>query len=133
MGGAGQPFYSVCIFLINQQRSLRLSNPIAFALELYTIATLATLGLYCAGRRFPRESVELPMFFRSCLALVLALAALLAPQAIPQTPAKAQPTTPAGRTFKTWLQGFKSGDRALLDAYLHKYDPSKSLYNEMQF
>ena len=134
--GAGQPFYSACIFLINQQRSLRLSNPIAFALELYTIPALATLVLYCAGRRFPRESVEVPMFSRSCLALVLALAALLAPQAIPQTPAKAQSTIPdtrAGRTFKAWLEAFNSGDRALLAAYLHKYDPSKSLDNEMQF
>ena len=69
------------------------------------------------------------MFSRSCVALVLALAALLAPQAIPQTPAKAQPTipeTPAGRTFKAWLEAFNSGDRSLLDAYLHKYDPTKS-------
>jgi len=76
------------------------------------------------------------MFSRSCLALVLALAALLAPQAIPQTPEKAQPAipdTPAGRTCKAWLEAFNSGDRALLDAYLHKYDPSKSLDNEMQF
>ena len=76
------------------------------------------------------------MFSRSCLALVLALAALLAPQAIPQTPAKAQPTipeTPAGRTFKAWLEAFNSGDRSLLDAYIHKYDPTKSLDNEMQF
>jgi hypothetical protein len=79
---------------------------------------------------------EVPMFSRSCLALVLALAAALAPQAIPQTPAQAQPTipdTPAGRTFKAWFEAFNSGDRAQVDAYLHKYDPSKSLDNEMQF
>jgi len=79
---------------------------------------------------------EVPMFSRSCLALVLALAAALAPQAIPQTPAQAQPTipdTPAGHTFKAWLEAFNSGDRASLDAYLHKYDPSKSVDNEMQF
>src|SRR6266849_7496050 len=40
---------------------------------------------------------------------------------------------PGGRTFKAWLEAFNSGDRAQLDAYLHKYDPSKSLDNEMQF
>jgi hypothetical protein len=76
------------------------------------------------------------MLSRSCLALVLALAAALAPQAIPQTSAQAQsaiPDTPAGRTLKAWLEAFNSGDRASLDTYLHKYDPSKSLDREMQF
>src|SRR5882762_6372277 len=70
---------------------------------------------------------EVPMFSRSCLALVLGLAAALAqPTAPPPQPqARAQPAipdTPAGRTFKAWLEAFNSGDRALLDAYLHKYD-----------
>lgn len=76
------------------------------------------------------------MFSRSCLALVLGLAATLAPQATPQTPAAAPPAipeTPAGHTLKAWLTAFNSGDRAQLDAYLHKYDPGKSLDNEMQF
>ncbi len=86
------------------------------------------------------------MFSKSCFALVLALAAALAlpsapqPQApqpqAPQPQANAQPAipdTPAGHTFKAWLEAFNSGDRALMDAYLHKYDPSKSLDNEMQF
>ncbi len=76
------------------------------------------------------------MFSRSCLALVLGLAAALAPQANPQATAQAPPTipdTPAGRTFKAWLEAFNSGDRASMDAYLHKYDPSKSLDIEMQF
>src|SRR5437667_12406128 len=79
---------------------------------------------------------SISLFSRSCFALVLALAAALTPQASPQAPAQAQPAipdTPAGRTFKAWLEAFNSGDRALLDAYLHKYDPSKSLDNEMQF
>src|SRR6266849_8514047 len=40
---------------------------------------------------------------------------------------------PGGRTFKAWLEAFNSGDRAQLDAYLHKYDPSKPVDNEMQF
>jgi retinol-binding protein 3 len=81
------------------------------------------------------------MFSRSCLALVLALAAALAPQAnshpqAPQPQANAQPAipdTPAGHTLKAWLESFNSGDRASLDAYLQKYDPSKPLDREMQF
>ena len=76
------------------------------------------------------------MFSRSCLTLVLALAAALAPQATPQPQAGAQPAipeTPAGRTFKAWLEAFNSGDRGLLDTYIHKFDPNKSLDNEMQF
>jgi len=76
------------------------------------------------------------MFSRSCLALVLALAAALASPAIPQTPTSAQPAipdTPAGHTFKAWLEAFNSGDRAQLDAYFHKYDPSKSVDEAMQF
>jgi hypothetical protein len=76
------------------------------------------------------------MFSRSCLTLVLVLAAAWAPQAKPYAQATAQPAipeTPAGHTFKAWLDAFNSGDRAQLDAYLHKYDPTKSLDNEMQF
>jgi len=76
------------------------------------------------------------MSLRSRLALVLALAAALAPQAIPQTPAQSPPAipdTPAGHTLKAWLEAFNSGDRARLDAYLQKYDPGKPLDREMQF
>src|SRR5260370_3933250 len=76
------------------------------------------------------------MFSRSCLALVLALAAALAPQANSDPHADgshAIPDTPAGRTFKAWLEAFNSGDRASLDAYLQKYDPGKPLDREMQF
>jgi len=75
-------------------------------------------------------------FSRSCSALVLALAAALAAQAIPHPQAgtpPAIPDTPAGRTFKAWLEAFNSGDRAQLEAYLHKYDPSKPVDNEMNF
>jgi len=77
------------------------------------------------------------MFSRSCLALVLlGLAAALALLAIPQAPAQAQPAipdTPAGRTFKAWLEAFNSGDHAQMDTYFHKYDPGKPVDNEMQF
>jgi len=85
----------------------------------------------------PREFLaEVPMFSRSCLALILTLTAAFVPRAIPQTQSQAQPAipdTPAGRTFKAWFEAFNSGDRASMDAYLHKYDPGKSLDNEMQF
>jgi hypothetical protein len=76
------------------------------------------------------------MFYKYCLGLILGLATAWAGTCIPQTPAVASttiPDTPAGRTFKAWLEAFNSGDRALLDAYLHKYDPSKSVDHEMQF
>jgi hypothetical protein len=76
------------------------------------------------------------MFPRSCLTFVLALAAAFVSRAIPQTSAQAQPTIPdtsAGRTFKAWLEAFNSGDRAVLDAYLHKYDPGKPVDREMEF
>jgi hypothetical protein len=95
--------------------------------------------VYFVGRKSKKEILaEVPMFSRSCLASVLGLAAALAQATArpPQPQAGAQPAIPdipAGRTFKAWLEAFNSGDRALLDAYLHKYDPSKSLDNEMQF
>src|ERR1700726_2720391 len=99
-----------------------------------TIPALVSLVVYCAGRKIPAEiPAEVPMFSRPCLTLVLALAAALTPQATPRPQAGAQPAipeTPAGRTLKAWLEAFNSGDRALLDAYLHRYDPSKSLDNE---
>ena len=81
---------------------------------------------------------SIPLFSRSCFALVLALAAALAPQTSPQPQAAAQPQsaipdTPAGHTFKAWLDAFNSGDRAQLDAYFHKYDPGKPVDQEMHF
>jgi hypothetical protein len=93
-----------------------------------------TAVVYCAGRKIPGEILaETRMFSRSCLALLLGLAAAWAQPTTPQTQAGAQPAipeTPAGRTLKAWLEALNSGDRALLDAYLHRYDPSKSLDNE---
>jgi hypothetical protein len=76
------------------------------------------------------------MFYRSCLALVLGLAAAWAQQ----TPGDAHagkepaiPDTPAGHTFLAWLEAFNSGDPALMDAYYRKYDPSKSVEDEKRF
>ena len=43
------------------------------------------------------------------------------------------PETPAGHTLKAWLDAFNSGDRAVEEKYLHTYDPSRSLDEEMRF
>jgi retinol-binding protein 3 len=62
---------------------------------------------------------------------LLAAALFLAPtQVRSQT---AIPETPAGHTFKAWLDAFNSGDRATEEQYLKTYDPSKSLDDEMRF
>ena len=58
------------------------------------------------------------MFFRACLVLVLGFATAWAQATIPNTP--------AGLTFKAWLEAFNSGDRALMEAYYSKHDPSKT-------
>jgi len=73
---------------------------------------------------FCRPRLHQSRFCRACLVLVLALTALAQPTI---------PDTPAGRTFKAWLEAFNSGDRAQLDAYYRKYDPGKSAENEMRF
>jgi retinol-binding protein 3 len=65
------------------------------------------------------------MLCRFCSYLVLALGYASAQPAIPDTP--------AGNTFKTWLEAFNSGDRARLDAYYQKYEPSKSAESMMAF
>jgi hypothetical protein len=76
------------------------------------------------------------MFYRLCLALALGLASAWAQQAPPGTKAAEKPKvpdTPAGRTLKAWLEAFNSGDRTLIEAYCHTYEPSKSVKDEMQF
>ena len=37
------------------------------------------------------------------------------------------------RTFKAWLEAFNSGDRTSVGAYCNKYEPSKSVEDEMRF
>src|SRR5215472_9235495 len=59
------------------------------------------------------------------LALFLGLLTARAQQAIPETP--------AGHTLKAWLDAFNSGDRATEEKYIHTYDPSRSLDEEMRF
>jgi hypothetical protein len=51
-------------------------------------------------------------------------------------PAGAQvviPDTPAGHTFKEWLEAFNSGDRERMDAYFRKYQPEVSADSQMSF
>jgi retinol-binding protein 3 len=86
------------------------------------------------GKKEPSRE-EVHMFFQSCLVLVLALVLPSVQQSTPAAQA-AQPTipdTPVGRTFRAWLEAFNSGDRGLMEAYFHKYEPSKSVENEMRF
>jgi hypothetical protein len=80
------------------------------------------------------------MSYRRCLVLILpllfGLPASSVPQSAPDTGAVSQPAipdSPAGHTLKAWLEAFNSGDRQSLDAYLHKYDPSKSVDSELRF
>lgn len=49
---------------------------------------------------------------------------LLATRAWPQSPGI--PNTPAGHTLQAWLDAFNSGDRARIQAYQAKYEPTKS-------
>jgi hypothetical protein len=76
------------------------------------------------------------MFYRSCLALFLGLATAGAQHRSADSQGGAQtaiPDTPAGRTVRAWFAAFNSGDRALMDAYYKKYDPSKSVDDEKRF
>jgi hypothetical protein len=79
------------------------------------------------------------MRYRACL-LVLSLfpAAWMCPRipaAQPQAaPAQTTiPDTPAGQTFKAWLEAFNSGEHAQLDAFYKKYQPDNSADNMMPF
>ena len=65
------------------------------------------------------------MLYRYCLLLVFTLSFATAQTAIPDTP--------AGHILRIWLEAFNSGDRARLDAYYQKYQPSQSAENMMAF
>lgn len=60
------------------------------------------------------------------LFLLLAIAV-----ASPQSPTI--PDTPAGHTLQAWLDAFNSGDRARVQAYIDKYDPSNSADRMLAF
>jgi hypothetical protein len=76
---------------------------------------------------FLTQMESLPtMLSRSLFVLFLA-----AVSAWPQSPAI--PDTPAGHTLQAWLDAFNSGDRARIQAYLTKYEPSKSVDQTVGF
>jgi hypothetical protein len=43
------------------------------------------------------------------------------------------PDTPAGKTFRAWLDAFNSGDRAKVEAYIKTFDPQQSVERMMGF
>src|SRR5215472_18551010 len=43
------------------------------------------------------------------------------------------PDTPAGHTLEAWLDAFNSGDRARIQAYLTKYEPTKAVDGTIAF
>jgi hypothetical protein len=65
------------------------------------------------------------MFYRICLFLILAVVSAGAQVVIPETP--------AGQTFKAWLEAFNSGDHGRIEAYCRKYEPDKQAENEISF
>ncbi len=56
---------------------------------------------------------------------------LLSACAWPQTPSI--PDTPAGHTLRAWLDAFNSGDRDRIQAYLTKYDPTRTVDGTLGF
>jgi hypothetical protein len=65
------------------------------------------------------------MIPRICIVLILSFAAAQAQPSIPDTP--------AGHTFKAWIEAFNSGDQAQMDAYYQKYEPGKNASRMMDF
>jgi retinol-binding protein 3 len=74
---------------------------------------------YLVAHRCRRARVFTHMLTRPLLPLLL-----FATCAWPQSPAI--PDTPAGHTLQAWLEAFNSGDRARIQAYVEKYDPTGS-------
>jgi hypothetical protein len=66
------------------------------------------------------------MLLRSIFILLVSSAC-----AWPQTPAI--PDTPAGHTLQAWLDAFNSGDRARIQAYIAKYEPTGAVDETVGF
>jgi hypothetical protein len=47
--------------------------------------------------------------------------------------ATAIPDTPAGHTLQAWLDAFNSGDRARIQAYIAKYEPTRAVDETLGF
>src|SRR5436305_398463 len=61
------------------------------------------------------------------------LLVLLLSTALSWSQAPAIPDTPAGHALQAWLDAFNSGERARMQAYLTKYEPSKPLDGMVAF
>src|SRR5438876_10668906 len=66
----------------------------------------------------------MPLRFASILLISVACA---------WTQAPAIPDTPAGHTLQAWLDAFNSGDRARIQTYLAKYEPTKAADGTIAF
>src|SRR5260370_33014708 len=64
---------------------------------------------------------------RKIASILLLSAACAWPQAA------AIPDPPAGHTLEAWLEAFNSGDRARIQTYLTKYEPSKAVDGTIAF
>jgi retinol-binding protein 3 len=76
------------------------------------------------------------MFRQLCLVLALATSACGQQPTTSQKQAASKisiPDTPAGHTFSAWLEAFNSGDRNRIAAYCQKYEPKKSVDDELGF
>src|SRR2546427_4402039 len=73
-----------------------------------------------------RFSMEALMLLRVALILLVAAA-----PAWPQSPVI--PDTPAGHTLQAWLDAFNSGDRARIQAYIAKYEPTSAVDETVGF
>jgi hypothetical protein len=65
------------------------------------------------------------MLWRICILAAIAAFGTFA-QPVP-------PETPAGRTLKAWLEAFNSGDRPRMEAYIKRFDPERSVDQQMNF
>lgn len=65
--------------------------------------------------------------------MFLRISALLVFASLAASAQPAFPDTPAGQTLKAWLEAFNSGDRARIEAYVQKHDPSRPVDGQVGF
>jgi hypothetical protein len=77
------------------------------------------------------EGITMKPMLKASLATLSVALLCLSYSLAAQTPAL--PDTTAGRVLQAWLDAFNSGDRARLEAYLTKYEPTKTVDSELNF
>jgi peptidase S41-like protein len=86
--------------------------------------------------RVPEPSFGSPeLIRRKCVqaSMLCRISVLLAFAALWASAQPAFPDTPAGGTLKAWFEAFNSGDRARMEAYYQKFDPSRPVDMEVNF